>query len=66
MNQQLTIEIVDQATCEGHHIELFLVRAPRPSTLRYCDDCAVRLRDEIRTSMRKSLLAEATRESRSR
>jgi hypothetical protein len=53
MKPSLTIEIVPEAECEGHHINLFLARGARPKALHYCDGCAVRLRNEIRRAMRE-------------
>lgn len=55
----LTIEIVGIEVCEGHHLDLFMERLHTMSrVLRYCDDCAERLRSEIRRAMRDAITGD--------
>lgn len=59
MSAPLTIHIVGREECEGHHLDLFLERSRKKSmVLKYCDDCAVRLRDEIKRAMREAMSDE--------
>jgi hypothetical protein len=53
MSYPLTMEIVEKEACEGCHLDLFMARGPHPTALYYCDECAIRLRDEIKRAMRE-------------
>lgn len=56
MNQPLYIEIVPVEECMGHSLDLFLAfHNEHSAVMRYCDSCAVRLRDEIKRAMREAM-----------
>lgn len=57
MSASLTLEIVEQQDCIGHHLDLFMeFHRSKSSVMRYCGPCAENFRKEIARAMRDRVI----------